>query len=215
MKNEIDSYRKSIIFSSLKIPSLTLKNEIKDEDEIPYNKSAENEAPEIIIEELEPMELQQITDDFCADLEDGNANPNVIKPEENENEEAFNSNDENDEEMKITDIANTITKLQENDQKKIIENLEQKVKNDKLPKLMHKIEAIKKMKNLSRIIKERKRKKNEEEKLEEDKIKSMYENNEKEDLPEESLHKFQMHLLKIFLIEIKKKSQKKISIKIT
>ena len=159
MKNEIDSYRKSIIFSSLKIPSLTLKNEIKDEDEIPYNKSAENEAPEIIIEELEPMELQQITDDFCADLEDGNANPNVIKPEENENEEAFNSNDENDEEMKITDIANTITKLQENDQKKIIENLEQKVKNDKLPKLLHKIEAINKIKTLSRIIKEKKRKK--------------------------------------------------------
>ena len=115
MKNEIDSYRKSIIFSSLKIPSLAINNNNKVEDEIIYNKSADNEAPEIIIEELEPLELQQITDDFCVDLK--NENANIIKPE-NECEGAFNSNDENDDEMKITDIANTITKLQENDQKK-------------------------------------------------------------------------------------------------
>ena len=58
MKNEIDSYRKSIIFSSLKIPSLTINNNNKVEDEIIYNKSADNEVPEIIIEELEPLELQ-------------------------------------------------------------------------------------------------------------------------------------------------------------
>ena len=206
MKNEIDSYRKSIIFSSLKIPSLAINNNNKVEDEIIYNKSADNEAPEIIIEELEPLELQQITDDFCVDLE--NENANIIKPE-NECEEAFNSNDENEDEMKITDIANTITKLQENDQKKIIENLEQKVKNDKLPKLLNKIEAIKKMKNLSRKIKERKRKKNEEEKLEEDKIKSMYENNEKEDLPEENLHKISNAFIKDIFDRDKEKEPEK------
>ena len=78
-------------------------------------------------------------------------------------------------------------RLEENDQKKIMDNLDKNVKNDNSKKLVQKIGIINKIKNLSKTIKERKNKEREEQKLQEDNIKALYENNKDENLPQENL----------------------------
>ena len=142
MKNEIESYANSIINKDANLPLENKEDKKDDNDKILYSKTYNIEIPEIVIDELEPKKLQQITDDFCADL----ADMDEKKPEDDNSSVKLRlrKNKTKEDDIKINNIANTITKLQEDDQKKVIENLEKNIKNDKLPKLIQKIDNIKK-----------------------------------------------------------------------
>ena len=70
MKNEIESYANSIINKDANLPLENKEDKKDDNDKILYSKTYNIEIPEIVIDELEPKKLQQITDDFCADLAD-------------------------------------------------------------------------------------------------------------------------------------------------
>ena len=65
----------------------------------------------------------------------------------------------------MNNIANIVTKLNEEDQQKVVDDLDKKVKNDNFRKLIQKIENINKIKNISKIIKERNSKRKEEQKF--------------------------------------------------
>ena len=176
MKNEIESYKNSLINNENK-KSFENK-ELEGIEEIPQKK-------EIIIEKLDSGKLQQLTDDFCNVL-----NEEEDKPEENKEKPVIlrgklNRKKEDDE--KVNNIANIVTKLNQEDQKKIMHNLDKNVKNNNMPKLFKKIEKINKIKDISKIIKERKNKKKEEQKSKEIEIMSLYENNKGKNLPEEKL----------------------------
>ena len=133
------------------------------------------ENKEIIIEELEPMKLQQLTEDFCDEL-------NEEEPKEEKSVKLRGKiNKKEDDDIKVNNIANIVTKLNKEDQKKVVDNLNKKVKNNNFRKLIQKIENINKIKNISKIIKERNSKRKEEQKSQEDNINTLYgENKEKE-----------------------------------
>ena len=179
MKNEIQSYKNALIINNNVYP---LESKDKKEDKL-ISTSPSKENKEIIIKELEPEKLQQLSNSFIADLNEDNKIldlPSSVKLRGKSRKKSVDD-------LKINNIASVITKLTDSDQKKVIENLEGKVKNDKLPKLIKRIEAINKVKTFSNIIKERKNKKEEEQKIQEDNIKSLYDNNKEENLPEEKL----------------------------
>ena len=171
MKREIESYKNSII------------NKEDKQDKGDQNENiSKKENPEILIKELEPLKLQQLTGGFCAELNEEEKSNGEKPKDENRNLQKMNEN-----ELKINNIANIVSKLEENDQKKIMDNLDKNVKNNNSKKLIQKIGIINKIKNLSKKIKERKNKRKEEEKIQEDNIKALYENNKEENLPKEEL----------------------------
>ena len=175
MKPEIESYKKSLFSNENKYP--LEDKEIENNCEQIFFPNEEN--PEIIIEELEPMKLQELADDFCAELN------NEEIPKEEKSIKIRGRKKSKEDNLKVDNIANIVTKLKENDQKKILDDLEKKVKNENYPKLIKKVEANNKIKNISQKIKERNDKRKEEHKIKEENIKSLYENNE--NLPEEKL----------------------------
>ena len=181
MKGEIESYKNSLIPYKENInlyPIEEKQNEIKIES---IDAILKKENKVIIIEELEPMKLQKLTEDFCDEL-------NEEEPKEEKSVKLRGKiNKKEDEDIKVNNIANIVTKLNEENQKKVLDDLDKKVKNDNFRKLIQKIENINKIKNISKIIKERNSKRKEEQKLQEDNINTLYGENKEKELPEEKL----------------------------